>query len=95
MWGGALTLAWQNLVKQNHELITLSFGQEIADNFNHANFNASDLDDASYYTKIGQGQKTIDEINHSMQKKFPDNSFGPLALQIGPTDLISYAYLKK
>jgi CRP-like cAMP-binding protein len=68
---------------------------EMVEKLNEALFSKNDLDEASYYVKSGYGQSTVEAINSESKKKFPSKSFGDLKMDLGLTDIISYAYFLK
>ena len=100
VWGGAMNLAWtelaENIIKEDIQLNTEDkIALEMVSKLNDTPFSKGDLDEESYYVKSGYGQSTVDEINRESKKKFPSKSFGDLQMDLGPTDIISYAYFLK
>ncbi len=100
VWGGAMNLAWnelnENILKEKLRLNTVdSVALEMVEKLNDAPFSKNDLDEESYYVKAGYGQKTVDEINRELKKKFPSKSFSNLKINLKPKDIISYAYFLK
>lgn len=100
VWGGAMNLAWNELNENIiHEKLILNTTDGVAlsmvDKFNNPIFTKNDLDEKSYYIKSGFGQETVNAINKESRIKFPTKSFADLSLQLGPTDIISYAYFLK
>ncbi len=100
VWGLAMNLAWHDLNENVlHGKVKLKTGDEIAlrmaDQLNEAPFTKNDLDEKSYYIKSGYGQKTVDVINKESREKFPDKSLDDLKLNLGPKDIIAYAYFLK
>lgn len=51
------------------------------------------LSPASYVSKGGYGQETVDKINTELKSKFKNPSL--LEIQINPLDIIAYSYLEK
>jgi hypothetical protein len=100
IWGGAMNLAWnelnESILKEKLKLNTKNaVALDMVEKLNHPIFTKNDLDKESYYIKSGYGQETVDIINKESKKKFPDKSFEDLNLQLGQTDIISYAYFLK
>jgi len=100
IWSGAMNLAWNDLNENvlGEELKINSTDQRILDiveKFNTSPFSKKDLDSKSYYIKSGYGQKTIKAINQESKEKFPGKSFSDLGLNLGPKDMIAYAYFLK
>jgi len=100
VWGGAMNLAWndlnENILGEKLKLNTKErVALDMVEKFNDAVFERTDLDEKSYYIKSGYGQETIDLINQESRKKFPTKSFPDLVSKLGPTEIISYAYLLK
>ncbi|MBN2572073.1 MAG: hypothetical protein JXA68_08095 [Ignavibacteriales bacterium] len=100
VWGGAMNLAWnelnENILQAKLELETDdSIALEMADKLNNPVFTKNDLDEASYYIKSGYGQGTVDLINKETKEKFPQKCFADLDINLGPEDIISYAYFLK
>lgn len=100
VWGIAMNLAWNDLNKNIlHEKLQLKSDDKVALNMinklNNSLFSKNDLDKESYYIKSGYGQKTVDEINREVKKKFPSKSFEELKIELNPKDIISYAYFLK
>jgi hypothetical protein len=100
VWGLAMNLAWNELNERIlHEKLILKTDDKIAlrmaDQLNDAPFTKKDLDEKSYYIKGGYGQKTVDLINKESSAKFPGKSFNALKLNLGPVDIIAYAYFLK
>ncbi len=100
VWGLAMNLAWNELSESIlYGKVKLKTDDEIAlrmaDQLNNALFTKNDLDEKSYYIKSGYGQKTIDVINKESRAKFPEKSFEDLKLNLGPTDIVAYAYFLK
>ena len=66
VWGGAMNLAWNELIQLNGGPLDLTVAQanqqEVFD-FNNCAFNTGDLSPDSYYVKAGPGQQTVDTIN--------------------------------
>ena len=73
LWGGALTLAWQELkthvIKEDIKLV-----QKIVHNYNNCPFNKNHLSDDCFYAKVGYGNKTVRTINEEIQKKFSEKT---------------------
>jgi hypothetical protein len=93
VWGGAMNLAWNELndsiIKGKVQLKTTDPGViDMVDKFNNSAFSKKGLDEASYYVKAGFGQETVDEINRSVDRKFPNRTMGTVNANIGPMDLI-------
>jgi hypothetical protein len=101
VWGGAMNLAWKNLSESmlDGEKIRLSTKEkaalDMAEKLNNAVFEKSDIDEESYYIKIGYGQEVVDLINQECREKFPEKTFPDLDLFLFPKEIISYAYLLK
>ncbi len=100
VWGLAMNLAWNELSESIlHEKLKLKTDDKIAlrmaDQLNDTPFTKNDLDEQSYYIKSGYGQKTVDLINKESRAKFPDKSLDDLKLNLGPKDIIAYAYFLK
>jgi len=100
VWGGAMNLAWNELNENIvHEKLRLNTDNkvtlEMVDKLNHSPFTRNDLDEKSYYIKSGYGQKIVDLINKESRAKFPGKRFDDLKLNLGPTDIIAYAYFLK
>jgi hypothetical protein len=101
VWGGAMNLAWNELVDSfnNRQPLNLSvnndLGRREAASFNSRPFTTNDLSSDSYYVKSGYGQSTVNQINQEVRQKFPQKSFSDLAVQLGSRDIISYAYFIK
>lgn len=68
VWGGALTLAWKQLI---HDIIKQPIkissndkaAKQITENFNHSLFNENMLRKDCYYVKSGFGNHTVKLIN--------------------------------
>lgn len=100
LWGGAMNLAWNDLSESIlKEPLALNTDDEaalaITQAFNDSVFTTDDLDEESYYIKSGHGQETVDQINKESREKFPEKSFADLDSELGPTDIIAYAYFLK
>lgn len=100
VWGGAMNLAWTDLreaiIKEDISLAThSSIVLEMVKKLNNPSFAKTDLDSYSYYIKSGYGQETVEAINKESKAKFPDKSFADLNMDLGPTDIIAYAYFLK
>ena len=100
VWGLAMNLAWNELNENIlHEKLKMKTDDAVAlamvDTLNHDSFTKIDLDEKSYYIKSGFGQKTVELINKASRAKFPGKSFEDLKLNLGPKDIISYAYFLK
>ena len=100
VWGLAMNLAWNELNENIlHEKLIMKTDDAVAlamvDTLNHDSFTKIDLDEKSYYIKSGFGQKTVELINKESKAKFPGKSFEDLKLNLGPKDIISYAYFLK
>ena len=100
VWWAAMNFAWnemkENILKENVILDTKDKNVlELAKKFNNSIVTKNILDEKSYYIKSGYGQKTVDLINKESKEKFPEKSFWPLNIWLGPNDIISYAYFYK
>jgi hypothetical protein len=101
VWGGAMNLAWNELVDSfnSRQPLNLSvnndLGRREAASFNSRPFTTNDLSSDSYYVKSGYGQSTVNQINQEVRQKFPQKSFSDLTVQLGSRDIISYAYFIK
>lgn len=100
VWGGAISLAWNDLNENIlHEKLKLNSKDKevlnMVEKFNNSPFSKKDLDDESFYIKSGYGQETIDLINKESKEKFPSKSFGDLDSNLGPKDIIAFAYFLK
>lgn len=100
VWGGAMNMAWnelaENIVKEPIELATTDMEALATMNkLNNPVFTNKDMDEASYYIKSGYGQKTVTAINKECRAKFPKKSIDDLDIELGPRDIISYAYFLK
>ncbi|MBU1178436.1 hypothetical protein KJ903_04465, partial [Patescibacteria group bacterium] len=100
VWGGAMTLAWQelgeNIIKEDIKLDTDNEkALAMAEKFNQEKFSRSDMDEKSYYIKSGYGSETVSTINKEVKEKFPSKSFADLSIPLGARDIISYAYFLK
>jgi len=100
VWGLAMNLAWnelnENVLREKLKLKTVDkIALRMADQLNDAPFTKNDLDEKSYYIKSGYGKITVELINKESRAKFPDKSFEDLKLNLGPTDIIVYAYFLK
>lgn len=100
IWGSAMNYAWNELKDSIiKDPITLETTDSIAllmvDKLNNSPFTKDDMDAASYYIKSGFGQKTVDQINREVKKKFPDMTLGGVQTSLQPKDIISFAYFLK
>lgn len=100
IWSGAMNLCWTTLsqsVIREPLLIKTDEPEALAlvEKFNHPVCTTEDLDEPSYYTKAGMGQKTVDVINKESRQKFPQKVFADLDMNIGNDEFISYAYFYK
>ena len=101
IWVGTMSLAWKDLAKTYAESKPLEFQAEnpkaikTINNLNNSAFTEKEVDSGSIYVKTGKGSETQTQINKEVKEKFPNYSFPPLDLPLGPDDLISFAYLFK
>jgi len=100
VWGGAMNLAWNDLNENVlHEKLKIKSSDPIAlssaEKFNNTSFSKKDLDEASYYIKSGYGPETVMKINQESRQKFTNKSFGDLSTNLGPKDIIAFAYFLK
>lgn len=100
VWSGAMNLCWTELCQSLiHAPIALRTEDldalRMTNNLNHPVCAKADLDAPSYYVKAGLGPQTVATINRECRVKFPEKSFPDLRIDLGQTDLISYAYFYK
>lgn len=100
VWGGAMNLAWidlsENIIKEKIKLLTEdSTALAMMEKLNDPIFTKKDLDEESYYIKSGYGQETVDAVNKESKEKFPTKSFADLRMNLGPKDILAYAYFLK
>ena len=100
LWGGALTLAWQELkdqiIKEEVKIDTNdSSVEQIVYNFNNSPFNKTHLSEEAYYISAGFGNNAVKKINEEVGQKFPSKSTEKLEENLHETDIIAYAYFFK
>lgn len=100
IWGSAMNYAWNelkdNIIKEPLSLKTTDqTALLMVDRLNITPFTKDDMDAASYYIKSGFGQKTVDQINAEVKKKFPDMTLGGVKTSLQPKDIVSFAYFLK
>ncbi len=100
VWAWAMNLAWNELwdtvFHQNPQLQTDDkVALDMVEKLNNPVLTKDDLDERSYYVKSWFWQETVDTINRETREKFPSKSFGDLNIQLGPKDIMTYAYFLK
>ncbi|MCR5265549.1 MAG: hypothetical protein K6E29_03020 [Cyanobacteria bacterium RUI128] len=100
VWVGTLQLVWNDLIDEViHHPIEFVGGKSVAaENLNKREFSADDLNDSSYYKKVGLVSEDLKkEIEKAIKKKFNETSdvLGSVDWTPEPEKYLLYAILKK
>ncbi|MFN8672871.1 MAG: hypothetical protein U0457_12415 [Candidatus Sericytochromatia bacterium] len=100
VYSAAMNLAWnelsENIIKEKIKLkTTKKKSLKLIEKFNNSSFSKNDLDENSYYIKSGFGEKTLNEINHTLENRFFKSKKELFNFKVNDKCMMSFAYFIK